>query len=120
MNAQNFLMSVGSSLVSLVMPECHGVLESSVASTVIFSQIWRAMKYVNQHEKELREMGIIDKDGNVDIEMASFAVNHGFKFPIKVGPFVFKQEDWTYIINTIRPNDIKDVEMVETDTGGLK
>jgi len=106
-------MSVGSALVSLVMPECRGVFEPSIAGTVIFSQIYKALRYVSEHETELKEMGLLDKNGQVDIEMASFAVSHGIQFPIKVGPFTFKQEDWTYIINTIRPDSIKDVEIVD-------
>ena len=120
MNAYSFLMAIGSALVSLVMPECRGVFEPNVAGTVIFSQIWKALKYAGEHEKELKEMGILDEKGNVNIEMASFAISHGIQWPIKCGPFVFKQEDWAYIINTISPNVTKDVEIVETDTGGEK
>lgn len=103
MNAQTFLMAVGSALLSMVMPKCNGVIESSAAGTFIFSQIYKALRYVSEHEKELKEMGILDKDGMVDIDLASFAVYHGVQFPIKVGPFIFKQEDWSEIVNMIRP-----------------
>jgi len=103
MNVQTFLMAVGSALLNMVVPKCNNILESSVAGTIIFSQIYKALKYASEHEKELKEAGIVDKNGMVDIDLASFAIYHGVRFPIQVGPFIFRQDDWSEIINIIKP-----------------
>jgi hypothetical protein len=78
-------------------------MESSIVGSFIFGKIYQALRYVGEHEKELKEAGMLDKDGNVDIELASFAIYHGVQWPIKVGPFIFKQEDWSEIVSMIQP-----------------
>jgi hypothetical protein len=112
MNIRDFLMAIGSALVSLVLPKCNGLFEANVAGTAIFGQIYKGMRYATEHEKDLRDMGILDAKGNVDIPLAAFAVGHGLQWPIQAGPFVFKKEDWDYIIQTIQPN-IQNVEVTE-------
>lgn len=56
----------------------------------------------------LQKFGMIDKDGNLDLDFVNAAVGNGIEWPLKVelplsgATLTFEKTDWESLLNTVR------------------
>ena len=106
MKTLEFVAAFHSELQSLIFPKCN--LAEQVAVGLFLGMLdYKIGKMVAENSDMAHKLGLIDADGNIDLECVEHALETGLTWPMKAGPFTFEVDDAKKIVASIRGREKK-------------
>lgn len=96
-----FTTYLHSELQDMIFPTCSKV-EQIFIGMLLGGLDFKIGQIYAKNEQALKDFGIINKDGDLDLDCIEASVLNGIKFPVQLGPFTFHKEDAQKIIGNIK------------------
>jgi len=111
MNLADFTTRFSNAFQTMVFPKCNKI-EKKLFEAMITTAAYK-LGQMNGNDT-LQKMMIVDKDGNVDLDLVEYVVGNVVEWPLKVdwpfqdvfplnvGTFKFSKDDWTELMKSVR------------------
>ena len=102
MNIIQFTAALHDELNLLILPTCTSPLQQIGVNLALTAMDYRIGELAAAHAEEASALGLIDKNGEVNLAAAEYTILNGFKWPHMFGLFKFDKADAEKIMAAIR------------------
>lgn len=110
MNVIQFTAALHDELNKMILPACVSPLQQIGVGLALAAIDFRIGQLASQYANEAGALGLIDKNGEVNMAAAEHILLNGMQWPQMVGPFKFDKTDAEKILTGIKaqiPQDTK-------------
>ena len=101
MKLVEFMVALNGELKSMMFPKCNA-LERFAVGAMLGAVDFKAGQLLSEHSDLAMKFGVVDADGNINLDCVEHMLTSGVEWPQKVGPFTFSADDAKSVIQKIR------------------
>lgn len=105
MNVVQFIAALHDELNKMILPTCVSPLQQIGVNLALTAMDYRIGELAATHAEEASALGLIDKNGEVNLAAAEYTILNGFKWPQMLGPFKFDKADAEKIMAAVKIQD---------------
>lgn len=105
MNVVQFTAALHDELNKMILPTCVSPLQQIGVNLALTAMDYRIGELAAAHAEEASALGLIDKNGEVNLVAAEYTILNGFKWPQMLGPFKFDKTDAEKILTAVKAQD---------------
>lgn len=102
MNVVQFIAALHDELNKMILPTCVSPLQQIGVNLALTAMDYRIGELAAAHAEEASALGLIDKNGEVNLAAAEYTILNGFKWPQMVGHFKFDKADAEKILAAVK------------------